>query len=212
MLFKLSVDPEKTLVIVNELGGDVQIPLDKLLALITQTAGPLTVTQELTVEGSQLVIGNLVVQGNIVSPGIIAGTQIGCLDNDSEDPDRAVGYCLMAVNPVTATLSGASTAISLGIPADCKLLGLAYFVVEDIVLDSGTSVDLSFTGGNTTQVVSGSTALTEGSQVKAFIDSSIGSDITTAITNAIITPDVGNFTSGKISIFPFYYKFNLVIN
>jgi hypothetical protein len=38
------------------------------------------------------------------------------------------------------------------------------------------------------------------------------SDITTATTNAVITPDVGNFTSGKISVFPFYYKFEIDIN
>lgn len=99
----------------------------------------------------------------------------------------------------TATLSGASTVITLNIPADARLALAQLRVDTAVTSDIGTSWSAAYSGGSTTAICAAQafTKNTKANKMNA-------GELTTTTTNITILPTAGTFTGGVIRAVVYY--------
>lgn len=103
----------------------------------------------------------------------------------------------------TVALSGASGTITLSIPSGARLLGVQLRV--DVAIASGdgaTSWTAAYSGGSSTALVTGQAFTKNTKANKMHVD-----EITTDVTNIIITPNSGTFSSGTVRAVAYYEDF-----
>lgn len=116
-------------------------------------------------------------------PPLLASTTVGT--------GGGLGY--MTFDAV-ATLSGATTTITLSIPAGYLLIGAQLRVDTAITSgDGATSWSAAFSGGSTTSIATGQ-AFTKNTKV----DFNMVGELTTGTTNVAVTPNSGTFSGGAV--------------
>jgi hypothetical protein len=106
-----------------------------------------------------------------------------------------------SVYVASTTLSGASTAVTLGIPANVRILGMEAKVTTAIESgDGATSFTITYTGGSTAVAMSGG-AFTLSTKLSRLHPTY---ELTTNTTQAAITPNSGTFSAGVVRIVVYY--------
>jgi hypothetical protein len=137
---------------------------------------------------------------------ILAGTNKGYSHASSIGTGNMNGGFGHNAIEATATLSGASTTITLNIPTGARLQGVQFRVDTLITSGTATSWSASFSGGSTTSLTSAQ-AFTKDTKANAML---AGTEITSGTTNIAITPNTGTFTAGVIRASVYYYTLETV--
>lgn len=95
---------------------------------------------------------------------------------------------------LSGAMSSGTVTITMGIPANARLLGLQ-LKVKDLITsgDGGTTWAAAFAGGSTTAIGTG-LAFTANTVANVLL----GAENTTAGTNIVITPNSGTFSAGNV--------------
>lgn len=129
-------------------------------------------------------------------------TVLGNIQYGPATANTSGGYARKFIES-TATLTGASTVITLNIPIGARLLG-AQLRVDTAVTsgDGGTTWAAAYSGGSTTSLCTGQ-AFTKNTKVNSMhVD-----EITSNTTNVTITPNSGTFSAGVIRAIVYYDYF-----
>lgn len=118
------------------------------------------------------------------------------------------GYASLSVLSATASKTfkgGATETIAVKIPAGAEIIGTAWRIDVDIVLGGGgVNFDLNYTGGATQAIVTDETTLTKNNKNNAPFNVNAATNITSATTDIVVTPDAGTIDSGAITCVTFY--------
>ena len=117
-----------------------------------------------------------------------------------------VGGLATIAAEATATLSGASTTITLSIPTGAKIIG-AELRVDTLITsgDGATSWSAAYSGGNTTAITTAQ-AFTKNVKVYTLFNENAASALTTNTTNIAITPNSNTFSGGVVRAIVYYRK------
>jgi hypothetical protein len=120
----------------------------------------------------------------------------------------AEGYASLSVLSATASTTftgGATETIAVQIPAGAEIIGTAWRIDVDIVLGGGgVNFDLNYTGGATQAIVTNEATLTKNNKNNAPFNVNAATNITSATTDIVVTPDAGTIDSGAITCVTFY--------
>lgn len=120
----------------------------------------------------------------------------------------AEGYAQWATKSITASTTfagGATETIAVQVPSGAKIIGVAWRIDVDIVLGGGgVNFDLAYSGGATQAIVTDETTLTKNNKDTIFFNSNAATNITSALTDIVVTPDAGTLDSGAITCVVFY--------
>lgn len=192
-LFKQSIDPAKSLIIVDEFGGAVELTVENFLQAISQITLP-----SLTTTGNSTIGGDLFVQGTTVS--------------DWDSTAKQTIYKLLSGNLVarynieaisvecdlTASLSFSLT----NIPVGAIIIGGVVYVRSEVTFDAPSTLDINYAGGFTGVLATGLT----GAAAETASTLLAGTDRTTV--TAPVTVDFsatpGNITSGTAVVAVYY--------
>lgn len=119
----------------------------------------------------------------------------------------AEGYASLSVLSATASTTftgGATETIAVQVPAGAEIIGTAWRIDVDIVMTTGVNFSLAYTGGATQAIVTDETTLTKNNKNNAPFNVNAATNITSAITDIVVTPDAGTIDSGAITCVTFY--------
>jgi hypothetical protein len=193
-LFKQSINPAQSLIIIDENGGQVQLTVENFLKLVNSV-----VLDNLTVTG-------LTVQGNI----FVSGTTVSNWDSTA----KQTVYHISANNlPARYNIDAVSYQIDLSdslvitttIPTGARVIGASVYVDEAITTDTPATIALDYSAGITGPVLPADLTGTQGEASSSFVDqNSISAIVTGSEVELSFSPSTGNITGGLVTVVLYY--------
>lgn len=198
-LFKQSIDPAKSLIIVDEFGNPVQLTVENLLKVISQISlDSLSISGPLTLGGNSMVSGDLIVQGTTISNWDSTAKQTIYKLLSGGLVSR---YNIMATS-VECDLSGGLSFNLSDIPVGAIIIGGAVYIRSEVTFDAPSTLDIDYAGGFTGVLATGLSGVADETSSTLLA----GTDRTTV--TAPVTVDFsatpGNITSGTAVVVVYY--------
>lgn len=117
------------------------------------------------------------------------------------------GYYIDSTTQTSATLSGTSVVLPLGIPTGAMLIATQFRVDADVSDDDGDDTWSGAYSGGSTQTICTGAAAAKNTKVNKLFDPNAATPITTDTTNITLTPNGTNFTGGQITAVSYFIDY-----
>jgi hypothetical protein len=134
------------------------------------------------------------------APGPIGGKTPAAITNTTASIKGTTGgFIRQFAEATSGALSGATGTITLNIPTAANILGVQLRV--DTLIETATTWDAAFSGGNTAAIVTGA-AVAQNTKVNSH-----SGGLTTNTTQITLTAQGGNFSAGVVRAIVYYESF-----